>query len=94
MAAPDADPYAAVPHQQQYAEWEAYYGQQQPYQEGGYGYDGSYQQQYPASYDDGTGGTGGAYDPYGYGQIPEQGQPYDTTYGGGSHPRRDGSEQQ
>ncbi|KJY43127.1 family 2 glycosyl transferase [Streptomyces sp. NRRL B-1568] len=94
VAASDADPYAAVPHQQQYAEWEAYYGQQQPYQEGGYGYDGSYQQQYPASYDDGTGGTGGAYDPYGYGQIPEQGQPYDTTYGGGSHPRRDGSEQQ
>ncbi|MBB5123015.1 family 2 glycosyl transferase [Streptomyces eurocidicus] len=31
----------------------------------------------------------GSYDPYNYG-----GQPYDTTYGGGHQPHRDGSEQQ
>ncbi|MFE0045435.1 glycosyltransferase [Streptomyces albireticuli] len=31
----------------------------------------------------------GSYDPYSYG-----GQPYDTTYGGGTPPHRDGSEQQ
>lgn len=31
----------------------------------------------------------GSYDPYSYG-----GQPYDTTYGGGHQPHRDGSEQQ
>ncbi|MCC3778412.1 hypothetical protein K6I33_003523, partial [Streptomyces sp. UNOB3_S3] len=84
-----ADPYAAVPHQQQYAEWDrsqgqGAYGQQQPYQENGYatGYTG--QAQYPADpYAD------GAHDPYGYGH-----RPYDTTYGGGEGPHRDGSQQQ
>ncbi|AZQ71877.1 glycosyltransferase family 2 protein [Streptomyces luteoverticillatus] len=89
-----ADPYAAVPHQQQYAEWDqpqdqaqnqaqdqGAYGQQQPYQESGYatGYGTGYTDPY----------AGGAHDPYGYGH-----RPYDTTYGGGEGPHRDGSQQQ
>ncbi len=91
-AEPAADPYAAVPQQQQYGQWGDAQGygtyDQQPYQEGAY--DGSYQQQahYPADpY------AAGPYDPYSYGQ-----QPYDTTYGDGGHhhqqQHRDGSEQQ
>ncbi|MET9641983.1 glycosyltransferase [Streptomyces syringium] len=50
--------------------------------------DGSYPQQYPA--DPYAGAGYDPYDPYGYGQQ----QPYDTTYGGGTGPHRDGSEQQ
>ncbi|GAA2928461.1 glycosyltransferase [Streptomyces thioluteus] len=94
-AQPSADPYAAVP-QQPYAQapaaegWDAYYGQQQPYQEGAYGNGYAEQAYYPdGTYQAADPYAGGAYDPYGYGT-----QPYDTTYGGADGARRDGSEQQ
>ncbi|KNB54325.1 glycosyltransferase family 2 protein [Streptomyces caatingaensis] len=97
-AQPVADPYAAVP-QQPYAQapaaegWEAYYGQQQPYQQGGYDHGYAQQAYQPGPGQDGTYPAdpyaGGGYDPYGYGA-----QPYDTTYGGADGARRDGSEQQ
>ncbi|MFF5129795.1 glycosyltransferase [Streptomyces syringium] len=61
---------------------------QQAYDPQGQHPDGSYPQQYPA--DPYAGGAFDPYDPYGYGQQ----QPYDTTYGGGTGPHRDGSEQQ
>ncbi|WP_448323946.1 glycosyltransferase [Streptomyces sp. DSM 41493] len=105
-AVPDADPYAAVPHQQQYAEWEQThqgYGQQQPYQDDahGTGYADPYQQQYQGGQYPADPYASGAYDPYGYGgqQHPGQDrQPHDPGYGGhgagGPQSPRDGSEQQ
>ncbi|MEU4213577.1 glycosyltransferase family 2 protein [Streptomyces sp. NPDC026206] len=100
-AAADADPYAAVPHQQQYAGWEQGYGgheqqpyqedEQQPYQEGGQGagHDGPYRQApYPAPHGDGDGQDGH------YPAQPYADGVYDPYGYGQQQPYRGGSDQQ